>query len=155
MSTDESKAYQTLRGFVTGDEPADLTPTFSYYAMLRISSDSGLDFESIRRELQVAPTATLVRGQRRGPRSQESPEDAWMYRPPVADNADLEEHVNALWSTLKPHEDYILALKASYCVRIILGYSSNIDHAGLVLSSESLELFSRLRVPLELNIVVL
>ena len=34
------KAYNTLRGFVTGEEPDDFEPSFSYFAMLRIFSES-------------------------------------------------------------------------------------------------------------------
>lgn len=148
------KSYNTLTGFAKGEEPHDQGPRLQYYALLRIFSESGLDFARIGNALGVEPTKSRRRGERPGPRSPASTGDVWMYQPSLAATEPLHRHIDELWSILRPHLKFLRDLKALASVRVLLGYSSNIDHAGIVIPPGSLEMFVALDVPLELSIVV-
>lgn len=147
--------FNTLRGTVTGDEPTDFEESFSHHATLRIFSESGLDFGAIESTLRLAPTAIRRRGQRAGSHGPPSKHDVWMYRAPVAEHLDLPEHIDALWGALKPKADFLRDLKRSAEVEVYLGYSSNVDHAGVHVPRRSLEIFTELDLAFQLSIVVL
>jgi hypothetical protein len=149
------KSFNTLRGFVAGNEKQGAPRAFTHYAILRVFSEVGLDFENIGTTLGVSATTTLRRGERVGPRSPASKGDLWMYRAPVSEERELSEHIDALWQTLRTHTTFLRMLKERATVEIILGYSSNIDHAGVRIGHASLEMFTTLEVDMELNIVVL
>jgi hypothetical protein len=149
------KSYKTLKGFVTDAEPDGLSPTFAHSATLRISSEESLDFKELGETLGVTPTRTVRRGEQVGPRSPPAKGDVWTYQAPVEKERDLGEHIAALWHVLKPHQSFLRALKARAHVDVFLGYSSNIDHAGLRVSYRELELFTALELDFALNVVVL
>jgi hypothetical protein len=149
------KSFNTLKGFITGEEPKEMKPVFAHNATLRIFSEAELDFEELGAVLGVTPTMTARRGQRVGPRSPPVKGDVWMYRTPVAEEKDLHEHIDALWRTLKPNVPFLRALKARATVEVFLGYSSNIDHAGIRVPYASLELFTALELDFSLSIIVL
>ena len=149
------KSFNTLKGFVTGEEPKEIKPFFAHNATLRIFSEAELDFEDLGAVLGVTPTTTVRRGQRVGPRSPPATGDVWMYRAPVPDESDLYEHIDALWRTLPPNVSFLRALKTRATVEVFLGYSSNIDHAGIRVPHASLELFTALELDFSLNIIVL
>jgi hypothetical protein len=146
--------FKTLEGFVTGHESPGLTPKLAHYATLRVFSATGLDFGEIESALGLVASKTGRRGERVGPRSPANKGDIWMYQAPVAEERALGEHVEALWQALNPHVVFLRALKQRATVEIILGYSSNIDHAGVTIPHRSLEMFAALELDLGLNIVV-
>ena len=148
------RSFNTLAGFVAGDEPEDMEPVFAHHATLRIFSETGLDFEELGATLGVAPTTTGRRGERVGPRSPPNKGDIWMYRTPVPADRDLHEHIDALWAALKPSSAFLRILKERATVQVSLGYSSNIDHAGMNIPYRSLEIFTALELDLGLSIVV-
>ncbi len=107
-----------------------------------------------RCDVGFGPTATGRRGESIGPRSPPNKGDVWMYHPPLAEDRDLGEHVEALWQVLAPHAGFLTSLKAHARVEVFLGYSSNIDHGGIVIPNHALEIFTKLGLDLNLNIVV-
>jgi hypothetical protein len=148
------KSFDTLKGLLTGEEAENIKPVFAHHATLRIFSEAGLDFEELGAVLGVKPTTTVRRGDRIGPRSPPSKGDVWMHRATVAEDKDLGEHIDSLWRTLRPHESFLRALKSRATVEVFLGYTSNIDHAGIRVAHESLELFTTLGLDFSLSIVV-
>lgn len=154
MTQANLKSFDTLRGFVTGQEPEGIEPAFAYHATLRIFNEGGLDFEEIGATLGLIPTTSGRRGERVGPRSPLNRGDIWMYRAPTPANGDLHEHIDELWNVLKPHTEFLRRLKERATVDVFLGYSSNIDHAGIKIPHASLEIFAALEVDFGLSIIV-
>lgn len=95
---DEPRSFHTLRGFIQGEAP-DEPVYFAYSATLRIHGDD-LPFEEITERLQVQPTYTHRKGERRGPRSPEYRDDAWHFAPPVPETEPLDRHIDTLWSAV-------------------------------------------------------
>ena len=151
--SNESQAFQTLRGFIRGEEP-DEPLYFAYSAMLRIHGDE-LPFEAISKQLGLEPTNVHRKGERRGPRSPPYPDDAWHFQPALPESAPLAEHIEALWTVLKPHVHYLKSLKQHYKVDVFCGYRSNCDHAGIEVPHKSLELFTALEVPFGVSIIII
>lgn len=77
-----------------------------------------------------------------------------MFRAPVDAEQELREHIDALWRALKPHAQYLRSLKSRATVDVFLGYSSNIDHAGVTIPHQSLEMFTALELDVGLSVVV-
>jgi hypothetical protein len=78
----------------------------------------------------------------------------WHSKPPVEETEPLHAHIDALWNILREHKRYLLSLKSSLTVDVFLTYSSNCDHAGVVVRHESLEMFRELEIPFGLSIIV-
>jgi hypothetical protein len=148
----EQRKFQTLRGFLAGDEP-DEEPYFAYSASLRIHGDD-LNFDDIRHHLGVAPTHSHRKGERRGPRSPLYQHDLWSYSPAVAEERPLAEHIDTLWADIKPAKAYLFALKQVANVDVFLGYRSNIDHAGVEVPHTCLQMFTELEIPFGLSIII-
>jgi hypothetical protein len=146
------KAFRTLRGAVSGEEP-DKPTYFAYSATLRIHGDR-LPVEAISKQLGVKPTNVHRRGERRGPRSHLYRDDAWHFQPALPEAAPLAEHIEALWAVLKPHVHYLKSLKQRYKVDVFCGYRSNCDHAGIEVPHTSLELFTALEIPFGVSIII-
>ena len=149
---DGEKSFNTLRGFLHGEEPEEPV-YFAYSATLRIHGD-GLPFEEIADRLRVQPTYTHRRGERRGPRSPEHRDDAWHFAPPLPETEPLERHIEALWSVVKPQVEYLKSLKERYKVDVFCGYRSSCDHAGIEVPHTCLELFTALEVPFGISILI-
>jgi predicted AlkP superfamily pyrophosphatase or phosphodiesterase len=81
--------------------------------------------------------------------------DLWMLHAPVPREEELWRHIDALWTLLEPHTEYLLALKSRAQVDVWLSYSSHIDHAGLSVPPASLAMFTALQLDFALSIVVL
>jgi hypothetical protein len=148
----DPKAFRTLRGFLTGDEP-DEDSQFQFSATLRIHGDD-MPFDEITRQLGVEPTYTHQKGERRGPRSPEFPDDAWHYGPTLAETEPLERHIDALRQIVQPQLDYLKSLKNRFKIDVFCGYRSNCDHAGFDVSHQSLALFTALEVPFGISMIV-
>ena len=148
----KEKGYRTLRCFLDGDEPDEET-YFAYSATLRIFGDIN-DLTEITNNLGFEPTSYHQKGDRRVEKSQPYRHDMWTYEAQVDEGAPLEAHIDELWSKLKPHKEYLLELKKKLTVDVFLGYQSNCDHAGIEVPHTSLEMFTELKIPFGLSIIV-
>lgn len=146
------KEYRTLRGFLEGKE-LDEEPYFAYSASLRIFGDIP-SLDEISQTLGLEPTHTHRKGTRRAKSSSPYSDDMWSYTPSVEKSEPLERHIDALWTRLRPHKQYLKSLKKSLTVDVFLGYRSNSDTAGVEIPHTSLEMFSELEIPLGLSIIV-
>jgi hypothetical protein len=148
----DRKAFRTLRGFLDGQE-SDEETYFAYSATLRIFGAIP-DLDVITKTLGLVPTQALKKGQLVRPRSAPLKHDCWHYTPGIPESEHLDAHINALWSAIKPHRDFIKSLKRNATVDVFLGYRSNCDHAGLVVSHTCLEMFAELEIPLGVSIIM-
>ena len=146
------RTFRTLRGALSGDE-ADEQAYFAHSASLRIAGD-GLDFGEITRALGLEPTHAHRKGDKPGPRSSGFPTDMWSYTPSVPEDRPLSEHIDALWSQIRHAEAFLLGLKGVAIVDVVLGYRSNLDHAGVEVPHTSLEMFARLEIPFGISIII-
>jgi hypothetical protein len=149
---DQPRSFRTLRGFFNGCEP-DEPNEFKYSATLRIHGE-GVPFAELTERLSVQPTHIHRKGETRGPRSPAWRDDAWHYKPPLAETEPLECHINALWGVVRPHVVYLKSLKDRFQVDVICGYRSNCDLAGIEVPHTCLEIFTVLEVPFGLSIIV-
>lgn len=152
MSSSKDESYRTLRGWSAGDEPNEETYS-AYTASLRIFGNIS-DLDEITKRLELEPTSIHRQGERRGDLSLPYKEDKWAFQPDTPEEAPLEEHINALWACLKPHQDYLLELKQALHVDIFLGYRSNCDHGGIQIPHACLEMFTALQIPFSLSIII-
>ncbi len=90
-SSDESRVFRTLRGFLSGEE-ADEENYFRFSATLRIHGD-GVPFDEISRRMGVEATYFHHKGEKRGPKSPAYRDDAWHYRPSIPETEPLERHI--------------------------------------------------------------
>ena len=148
----KEKEYRTLRGFLEGYEP-DEEAYFAYSATLRIVGDIN-ELTEITNNVGVEPTSFHKKGERRGPKSPPYEQDMWSYASQMDEGAALEVQIDELWSKLKPHKEYLLELKKTLTVGVILGYRSNCDTAGIEIPYTSLEMFTELKIPFGLSIIV-
>jgi hypothetical protein len=147
-----NETFRTLRGFLTGTDP-DEEEYFAYSATLRIFGEI-TDLAEISSRLGLQPTDTHRKGEKKGPRSPGFRHDMWAYSPPLDKSEPLENHIDALWKTLKPHKQYLIGLKKSVTVDVFLGYRSNCDHAGIEVPHKSLEMFTELEIPFGISIII-
>lgn len=129
-------------------------PYFSFSATLRIWGDIP-DLGDISRRLGLVPTHVHRKGEKRGQRSPEYQHDHWSYKAPVAEERPLEEHILALWVTIRPHTDYLKSLKETLNVDVFCGYRSNSQTAGLQVGHGCLEMFVRLEIPFGVSVIVI
>lgn len=78
----------------------------------------------------------------------------WGYTVRVPESHPLGEHIDSLWKMLKPHKRHLLKLKESLKVNVFLGYRSNCDTAGVEIPYQSLEMFSELKIPFGISIII-
>jgi Domain of unknown function (DUF4279) len=150
--SDQKGAFRTLRGFLNGGEPDEPT-YFAFMASLRIHGDA-LPLEEISKHLGLQPTDLHRKGERRGPNSPPYRDDAWHFQPALPETAPLAEHIEALWTAVKPHVRYLKELKNRYKVDVFCGYRTNHDHAGIEVPHTCLELFTALEVPFGVSIII-
>lgn len=150
--SDKPKMFRTLRGFLNGEEP-DEANYFCFNATLRIHGD-GVPFEEISQRLGVEPTHLHRKGEQRGPRSPAWRDDAWHFEPALSETEAPERHIEAIWAAVRPHVEYIKALKKRFKVDVFCGYRSNCDTAGFEVSHKYLELFTALEVPFGVSVII-
>src|SRR5438094_7740375 len=101
-----SSPCQAPPGYWEGDEQEVLygpeQPYFGFIATLRIWGDIP-DLDDISRRLGLTPTHAHRKGERRGPRSPGYEHDHWSYTAPVDEKRPLEEHILALWESVRFH----------------------------------------------------
>jgi hypothetical protein len=146
------ESFRALKGFVEGAEP-DEPKYFAYSATLRIFADE-LDFDGIVRTLGIEATSSHRKGDCRGPRSPSYKHDMWMLSPDLPEDSSLAEHIDALWTSIRDHADYLRELKSVATVDVFLGYRSNVDTAGVEVPHTCLQMFIQLEIPLSLSIIV-
>lgn len=146
------KMFRTLRGFLDGDEP-DEANYIRFSATLRIHGE-GVPFDEISKRLCVEPSHLHRKGERRGARSPAWKDDAWHFEPALPETAALECHIEAPWQVVRPHVDYLKALKQRYKVDVFCGYRPNSDTAGFEVSCKFLELFTALEVPFGVSVII-
>ena len=149
---EEPSAFRTLRGFLDGEEPSEEN-YFCFCATLRIFGNE-VPFEEISERLGVQPTSVHRKGERRGPRSPPYPEDAWLFESSLAETEPLQRHIEAIWQVVRPHVEYLKALKHRNKVDVFCGNRSNCDMAGFEVPHQSLELFTALEVPFGVSVIV-
>jgi len=148
----DDEVFRTLRGFLDGHEP-DESNYFAYSATLRIFGKIP-DLDDITQRLGIAPTRAHRCGDRLKPDSLPWKDDMWSFTAQVGQSEPLHVHIDALWNIFREHRQYLLDLKRTATVDVFLGYSSNCDHAGVVVPYQSLEIFRELQVPLGISIIV-
>jgi hypothetical protein len=146
------RAYNTLRGFLTGEEPNE-DIYFAYKATLRLSGDVE-NLDEISERLGLEPTHVHRKGDKMGPRSPGFPHDMWAYAAPIPETEPLEKHIDALWTKIESHKQYLLSLKKTLQVDVFLGYRSNCDHAGIEVPHTCLEMFTELQIPFGVSIII-
>jgi hypothetical protein len=146
------KSFRTLRGFLAGKE-RDEDSFFYHSATLRISGNIP-DMDKISARLGLQPKHTHRKGEKHGSRTAPYRQDMWSYSPPVDESEPLHKHIDALWLELKPHKRYLLELKKTLKVDVFIGYRSNCDTAGIEVPHTSLEMFSALKIPFGISIII-
>lgn len=126
---------------------------FNYSATLRIFSEAGVDFEEIESKLGIQPTRKHKKGERRRSKSAPYKHDMWSLESGLHEEEKLENHLFALWETLKPHKEYLLALKEVANVDVLCGYRSSSHTAGVDIPHQALEIFRELEVDFSLSII--
>ena len=145
---------EIVTSFADAVTPDGEEPYFCFCATLRIFGDIG-DLEAIGRKLDLQPTRMYRKGERKRPwRADVWPRDGWMYQPPVDESRPLEEHIMALWDRLRPHIDFLKALKERCQVDIFCGYRSNSGTAGFEVSHRCLGLFIELEVSFGVSVII-
>jgi hypothetical protein len=126
---------------------------FSYSSTLRISGDID-NINEISNILELKPTYFHRKGEKRTKISNPYKNDMWQYSPDIAEEKQLEEHINTLWNSIKHKKTEIFKLKEKYKVDIFNGYRSNCDTAGFEISYSCLEMFIELKIPFGVSIII-
>lgn len=129
-------------------------PFFAYSASIRISGDIA-DLDAISATLGLQPTHMHRRGESAEAPAQGYRDDAWCYTVPIQEERPLDEHIQALWSCLAPHKDFLLELKQSVNVEVFCGYRTNHWGAGFQVSPKSLEMFTALEIPFAVSVTII
>ena len=96
MSQDDDKTFNTLKGFVKGEE-SDEPIYFAFRATLRIFGDD-LPFDEITRVTGLQPTRRHHKGEFRKPTSTVPYKvDAWFLESNLPESEPLGCHIDALW----------------------------------------------------------
>ncbi len=146
------KSFRTLRGFLAEKEREEDT-YFDYSVTLRISGNIP-DMNKISTRLGLHPKHSHLKGEKRSPRAAPYRQDMWSYCPLIDESEPLHKHIDALWLKLKPHKLYLLELKKSLNIDVFIGYRSNCDTAGIEVPYASLEMFSQLKIPFGISIII-
>jgi hypothetical protein len=134
-----------------GQQPTE--PYFCYSATLRIWGIA-LDHDYITEQLGLRPTSMRKRGHRHHPSSPPAEHDRWQYTAAVAEEAPLDDHLEALWSAIRPGKDFLLKLKEQHALDVFCGYRTDSHVAGFTVRPASLKMFLELDVPFGISIVV-
>ena len=129
----------------------DESSYFAYSATLRIHGQA-LPFDHISETLGILPSHIHVAGECRAPIARVYTDDAWHYTAPVAEDAELTEHLRHLWRLVAPHVVYLGQLEAT--VDVFCGYRSNNGAAGFAVEPDALQIFTALNVPFGVSVIV-
>lgn len=129
-------------------------PEFLYSATLRVYGAIG-DLDAITRRMGLMPSYVHRKGERPGPRSPEHKHDMWQYRAPLEEQEPLEAHIDVLWKAIRPHADYLKSLREGLSVDVFCGVRTNCSIFDVEVGSNCLEIFSTLKVPFSLSVIVI
>ena len=66
----------------------------------------------------------------------------------------MDDHIQALWTVLKPHKSNLLRLKETLKIDIFCGYRTNHWGAGFQVQPQSLAMFIELQMPFGVSVIV-
>ena len=138
---------KAMRFSAPDDEPS----YFAYSATLRIHG-TDLPFEEIAKALGVLPSHKHSAGEQSRSKARPYKDDAWHFTAPIAEDAELTEHLRCLWRTVEPHVSYLRKLGAT--VDVFCGYRSNNGAAGFAVEADALQIFTALEVPFGISVIV-
>jgi len=121
-----------------------------YSASIRISGET-LDFNQIADTLKLEPEHTHRKGEI-NPFELAYDSDMWLYTAAVPKTEPLDIHLITLWSSLKPHKEFLIELKKNSKIDLFCGYRSNSTTAGFGLSPAALEIVNELQIKLEVSV---
>lgn len=146
-------AFQTIKGFVDGDEPGPR----AIGVVPRDASRGQRSRAGLRRaggHPRRGCHQRLETGRDARPSQPPSKTDVWLLRAPVDESRELAEHLSVLSGLLLPHADFLQRLKRHATVAVLLGYASNIDHGGFVVPVRALRLFEALQVDVSVYVTM-
>jgi hypothetical protein len=126
---------------------------FSYSSTLRIFGNID-NINEISDILELKPTYFHRKGEKRTKISTPYEYDMWMFSPDIAEEKPLEEHINALWNSIKYKKMEIIKLKEKYKIDVFNGYRSNCENAGFEVPYNCLEMFIELKIPFGISIII-
>jgi hypothetical protein len=126
---------------------------FSAGASFRIFG-VGLDLDSVTRELGQQPDYTHKQGVP-DIHKRIHPDDMWSLASSLDDGQELELHLNWLAERLLPFKQYICSLSKQFKVDIYCWKTCYTEQASLILSSQSLRIFTELSVGLNMSLIFL
>ena len=129
----------------------DERETFSAGAGFRIFG-VGLDLDAVTRELGQQPDYTHKQGVP-DIHKRIHPHDMWSLASPLGDGQELEIHLNWLADRLLPCKQYIFSLSKQFKVDIYCWKNCYTEQASLILSSQSLGIFTELSIALDVSLI--
>jgi hypothetical protein len=111
-----------------------------------------LEPDGVSQLLGVQPTTAIRRGDKRGPRSPESPRGVWILRVEGDAPAGPEQHLRQLLMRLPTDRATWEAVRSHYEVRISVGIHINAWNRGFVLGPELLRSVAALGLELDFDI---
>jgi len=126
------------------------TRLYSFDASLRIAG-VGTHHDAISLKTGILPTRTARKGERQTAKRLWS-EDVWLLDSPLGGNASLDEHVQWLWDTVAPHQDYFREIiSQSSSAGIVLGCFSESPYPYLTVKNDSLRSLMDLNMRVSFN----
>ncbi|MDH4447977.1 MAG: DUF4279 domain-containing protein [Acidovorax sp.] len=123
---------------------------YSFDASLRIAG-VGLHHDAISLKTGILPTRTTRKGERRTGEKRWS-EDVWLLASPLRGDVSLDAHVQWLWDTVAPHQDYFReVISESTSADVVLGCFSESPYPYFTVKSESLRRLMNLGVGVSFN----
>lgn len=123
---------------------------YSFDASLRIAG-VGLLHDIVSLKTGILPTRTTRKGELRAAEKLWS-EDVWLLASPLGGDASLDEHVQWLWDTIAPHQDYFReVILQSTSSDIVLGCFSESPYPYFTVKNEPLRLLMNLGVGVSFN----
>ena len=122
----------------------------AFSASFRIIGQN-LPFKEIENNLNLEGTYKHQKGDKRG--NQILQDDRWILESVLPEQNEISEHLEWLWQNLSAKKDFLISLKTQYHLDIFVGYRSDSDHGGTVITSSSINICCELDIPLELSII--
>jgi hypothetical protein len=129
-------------------------PKFCFSASLRV-----MDAPELHDEIEVVtglkPSHAHLKGDKKPRTSSTWDNDIWILQSPLNEKAELTDHLNWLWNTIKPHSDYFKELlQKGRKVDVFCGYRSDSDNAGFIVQPDALEIFASLNIPFQVSCII-
>ena len=126
------------------------TRLYCFDASLRIAG-VGMHHDAISLKTGILPTRATRRGERQTAKRLGA-EDVWLLDSPLGADASLNDHVQWLWDTVAPYQDYFREIiSQSSSADIVLGCFSESPYPYLTVRNESLRLLMNLGMGVSFN----